>query len=94
LWWEHQPRVFETQHRLLAQPELYDLSGDVGETRNVAAQNPEIVKRLTEFARTFAAGLQRDVRPMQFVDGPAPPPPQTIRTPQTDVSAWQKAHGP
>jgi predicted neuraminidase len=31
-------------------PELYDLDADVGETRNVAAGNPEVVKRLLGYA--------------------------------------------
>lgn len=30
-----------------AQPELYDLAADVGETKNLAAEKPEIVKELT-----------------------------------------------
>lgn len=94
LWWEHQPRLFETQHRLLAEPELYDLEGDVGETRNVAGEQPEIVTRLTRRAREFDAALQRDRRPMQFVDGPPPPAPQTVRTVDTDLSVWQRLHAP
>ncbi len=31
-------------------PELYDLKNDLGETKNVAASNPEIVQRLLAFA--------------------------------------------
>ncbi|MDO8541570.1 MAG: sulfatase [Opitutaceae bacterium] len=92
LWFEHLPRVFETQHRLLAEPELYDLSQDIGETRNVAAQHPEVVTRLAKLAREFDAALQPDQRPMQFVPGPTPPAPQTIRTPQTDLSAWRDSN--
>lgn len=34
----------------IAEPELYDLDADVGETRNVAAENPEVVKRLLGYA--------------------------------------------
>ena len=90
LWFEHQPQVFTNQHRLLAEPELYDLANDVGETKNVASQHPEIVARLTQLAREFDATLQRDRRPMQFVDGPVPPAPQTVRTRETDLSAWRK----
>jgi arylsulfatase len=30
--------------------ELYDLSSDIGETRNVASQHPDVIKRITEIA--------------------------------------------
>ncbi len=79
LWWDHQPRVFENQHRLLAAPELYDLAVDPAEARNVAAGHPEVVARLTRLAGEFDAALQRDLRPMEFVVGPPPPAPQTVR---------------
>jgi arylsulfatase A len=91
LWFEHQARVFETQHRLLAEPELYDLSADAGEARNVATEHPEVVARLTRAARAFDAALQRDRRPMQFVEGPRPPEPNAVRTEATDLSVWQKS---
>ena len=94
LWWDHQPRLFETQHRLLAEPELYDLSRDPAESKNVAAQNLEVLERLTVVAYQFDTALQRDARPMQVVEGPAPPAAQTIRTPDIDLSAWRKLHAP
>ena len=34
----------------IAEPELYDLAQDVGESTNVASQHPDIVKRLLVFA--------------------------------------------
>ena len=79
LWWEHQPAVFETQHRLLATPELYDLSRDPGEKQNVAGEHPDVVTRLTRRVREFDAALQRDRRPLEFVPGPPPPAPRTVR---------------
>ncbi|MBU0640527.1 MAG: sulfatase-like hydrolase/transferase [Planctomycetes bacterium] len=48
--------------------ELYDLEVDVGETRDVAAQHPEIVKRVTEIMRT--ARTESEHFPL-----PPPPPP-------------------
>lgn len=94
LWWEHQPRVFETQHRLIEAPELYDLSRDPGETNNLAVRNLEIVEQMSVLAYQFDTALKRDLRPMQVLEGPKPPAPQTIRTPETDLSAWQKWHAP
>ena len=41
----------------IEQPELYDLVADVGETKNVAAANPEVVKRLLELAEKARADL-------------------------------------
>jgi arylsulfatase A-like enzyme len=79
LWWEHQPRVFDTQHRVLNAPELYDLAHDIGEKHNLAAENPTVVEELTKLAREFDAGLQRSRRPMEFVAGPPPPAPGTRR---------------
>jgi arylsulfatase A-like enzyme len=51
--------------------ELYDLASDIGETRNVAAANPEVVERLTKLAeeqrRKLGDSLQKrqgaEVRP-------------------------------
>lgn len=79
LWFDHQPRVFENQHRLLAAPELYDLEQDPGEARTLAQEQPAVVARLTQRAHDFDAALQRDRRPMEVVEGPAPPAPQTVR---------------
>lgn len=38
------------EQRKIAEPELYDLKADIGESKNVAAQNPDVVKRLLAFA--------------------------------------------
>ena len=45
------------EQRELAQFELYDLQNDVSETTDVAAQNPEIVKRLEGLAEQARADL-------------------------------------
>ena len=37
--------------------ELYDLASDIGETKNVAEQNPDVVKRLLGYAETARADL-------------------------------------
>jgi arylsulfatase len=34
------------EHRKIEKPELYELSGDISETRNVAADHPDVVRRL------------------------------------------------
>ncbi|MFM9091307.1 MAG: sulfatase [Verrucomicrobiota bacterium] len=81
LWWEHLPALFTTQHRVLAAPEWYDLAADPGEQENLAARQPEVVRRLAAAAGEFDAALQRDRRPLQVVPGPASPPPGAIRPP-------------
>ncbi|UFH53994.1 arylsulfatase [Spirosoma sp. KNUC1025] len=40
------------------QPQLYDLRNDLGETRNVAAQNPQVVKELTALLQDVRAKEQ------------------------------------
>ena len=90
LWWEHQPNVFENQHRLLATPELYDLEADIGEKANVATAHPDLVARLTALVREFDAALERDKRAMQFTAGPPPPARGTVRTVETDLSRFRQ----
>lgn len=89
LWFDHQPQLFERQHRLWPKPVLYNLREDIGETRDVAAAHPEIVERLTRAAREHDVALQQDKRPMLFIAGPRPPVPQQVRKPGTDLSIWQ-----
>ncbi|MBM3787277.1 MAG: sulfatase [Acidobacteria bacterium] len=57
--------VRERQWKLhLKSRELYDLHSDIGETKNVAAQHPEIVARLTAEADTFLTQLRKEIRPL------------------------------
>ena len=43
-------------------PWLYDLQADIGETRNVAAEHPEIVERLRIILEETDATLTREAR--------------------------------
>lgn len=45
------------ENRKIAKPELYDLVGDVGETKDVAAENPDVVVKLEAFAERMRADL-------------------------------------
>jgi arylsulfatase len=47
------------QYRMVkvTSPELYDLSADVGESKDVAASHPDVVKRLTALAEEARADL-------------------------------------
>ena len=44
-------------------PWLYDLSTDIGETKNISEANPEVVKELTEIANSLDQQLERELRP-------------------------------
>jgi len=44
-------------------PWLYDLSSDIGETKNVAESNPQIVKKLYKQAISFDSTLTKEIRP-------------------------------
>ena len=44
--------------------ELYDLAADIGEKKNVAAEHPEIVKRLKDMMDKFDKELKANVRPV------------------------------
>jgi arylsulfatase A-like enzyme len=49
---------------LTTPPQLYDLSNDLGETNNIAAQHPDLVQRLTQLAADIRTetGLARTPR--------------------------------
>lgn len=44
--------------------ELYDLRADISESKNVADQNPDVVKRLSEMIKKFDADLKANKRPI------------------------------
>jgi arylsulfatase A len=44
-------------------PWLYDLSSDIGETKNISEANPEVVKELTEIALKLDQELEKELRP-------------------------------
>jgi arylsulfatase A len=54
------PTKYEAARTGLA---LYDLTKDLGESEDVAAQNPEVVERLSQLGKSFDAELQRGKRP-------------------------------
>lgn len=90
LWFVHQPMLFERQHRLWPKPTLYDLAADPGETKDLAAEHPEIVERLLETTRKYDAQFQREQKPMEILPGTPPPKPGQIRQPNEDLSKWRQ----
>ena len=44
-------------------PWLYDLNADIGETKNVAEENPQVVRSLTNLAKEFDRKLSEKMRP-------------------------------
>jgi hypothetical protein len=90
LWFEHQPGLFERQHRLWPTPTLYHLADDLGETTDVAATHPEVVARLLEKARTFDVELQKQIPPVLYLPGPKQPAPGQVRTAADSIDGWLK----
>ena len=44
--------------------ELYDLDAEIGETTNVAAKNPDVVRELQTLAKAYDADLKKNSRPL------------------------------
>ncbi len=51
-----QSAVMTSQYRLNNQTELYDIKADPGQTKNIAPEYPDVVRRLTEAKKTPAIG--------------------------------------
>jgi hypothetical protein len=88
IWFEHQPGLFERQHRLWPKAVLYNLEDDPSETTDLAEQHPKVVERLLDMARSFDAAFQNQIQPMEPLAGPKPPEPGGVRTEQDDLGAW------
>ncbi|HYE98900.1 MAG TPA: hypothetical protein VEJ18_08315, partial [Planctomycetota bacterium] len=50
-------------------PELFDLRADVGESRNVASEHPDVVERLRAAAERYDADLKANSRPAWTATG-------------------------
>jgi arylsulfatase len=53
----HNGTPVKYEQRKVTAPELYDLTNDIGETKNIAAAHPEEVKTLLDFAERCRADL-------------------------------------
>jgi len=60
-------QVMQKHFPLRAKPSLYDLEKDLGEKQDVAAEHPDVVKRLTKLARDFDRRLQANKRPEAII---------------------------
>jgi arylsulfatase A-like enzyme len=56
--------------KLFRSGELYRLANDIGETTNVAAKHPDVVKRLTGCLDEFEAEIRRNSRPVGVAQDP------------------------
>jgi arylsulfatase A len=63
IMYTNRPQVMQKHFPLRDGPSLYDLESDVGEKHDVAAEHPDVVKRLSKMARNFDRQLQSDKRP-------------------------------
>lgn len=52
--------------------QLYNLENDIGEKKNVITTNPKVVRRLTEYLKTFTRDIAENSRPAAFVKNPKP----------------------
>lgn len=52
--------------------QLYDLESDIAEKTNLIKSNPQVVKRLNGFLKSFAEELANNSRPAAFVENPKP----------------------
>jgi arylsulfatase A len=64
-------------HRGSMRIELYNLAADVGERRDVAAQHPDVVKRIAAIMRR--EHTPSEVFPVKVLDAPAPGPGAQVR---------------
>ena len=90
LWFEHQPGLFEKQHRLWPKPTLYNLADDISETRDVAAEHPEVVNAMLQKARAYDEAFQKQIPAVQYLPGPKPPAPGQVRTASDNLDEWLK----
>jgi arylsulfatase A-like enzyme len=56
--------------KLFRKGQLYNLNEDIGETTDVAAAHPEIVKRLTGYMDEFEAEITKNARPVGVAKNP------------------------
>ncbi len=90
LWFEHQPGLFERQHRLWPRATLYHLDEDIGEQTDVAVAHPEVVASLLQKARAFDQKFQKEISPVHYLPGPKQPSPGQIRTDSDNINEWLK----
>ncbi len=88
LWFEHQPSLFERQHRLWPQPSLFDLSIDTAEKTDLSHQYPEVIAELLHDAVAFDEQFQQQIPPVTYLPGPKPPQPKQIRQPSDNIREW------
>jgi arylsulfatase A len=90
LWFEHQPGLFERQHRLWPKATLYNLADDLGETTDIAKAHPGIVASLLQKANSFDAQFQKQIPPVLYLPGPRQPAPAQVRSASDNIDAWLK----
>jgi arylsulfatase A len=88
LWFDHQPGLFERQHRLWPEATLYNLAEDIGENNDLSDTNPEIVKQLLERALRFDEDFQKRIPSVLYLPGPKQPDPGQVRNATDNLEPW------
>ena len=88
LWFEHQPGLFEKQHRLWPKPTLYHLSDDLGESHDVASDHPDVANAMLQKATAFDSAFQKQIPAVKYLPGPKPPAPRQVRTASDNLDEW------
>ena len=66
------PKKVEEPKKGETKLELYDLSKDLGERKDLSGKHPEMVQELDRLLKEHASGIANNLRPAGFAKNPKP----------------------